>query len=324
MGRRNAGLAAERRMDFRIGINLCDIMADEDDIYGDGVNIAARIEALAEPGGICVTGAVRDQTKGKVDIAFEDLGEHTVKNIAEPVRVWRVRPDAAGTGAVTAGTGPNWRRWAALAATLVVLAVAAAVWLRPWAPPAEIASEERMAFPLPDKPSIAVMPFDNLSGDAGEDYIADGITEDITTALSQVSNLFVIARTSAFVYKGRPVKVQRIAEDLGVRYVLEGSVQRSAGKVRRQGAPARCAGKVRRQGAPARCAGKVRRQGAPARCAGKVRRQGAPARCGSTPSSSTPSRDTTCGPSATTGSSRTCSPCRTRSPARLSPPCRSS
>jgi TolB-like protein/class 3 adenylate cyclase len=226
----------DRRMRLRIGVNLGDVIVEGDNLLGDGVNIAARLETLADAGGICLSRPVFDQVKKQLDLGYEDLGEHEVKNIAEPVRIYRVlsEPEAAGKFIGESRRAKQaWTRVALAAAVVVLTAVVAAVaWLKPWEPTVEPASVEKMAFPLPDKPSIAVLPFDNLSGDAGQDHMADGLTEDIITALSQVSSLFVIARNSTFVYKGKPMKVQQVAEDLGVRYVLEGSVQRSGDKVR--------------------------------------------------------------------------------------------
>ena len=189
---------------------------------------------MAEPGGIFVARNVFNQVKGKVDMGFEDLGEQELKNIPAPVQVYRVSFDAAAAGVSRA---PKWvdrrlRRWAAAAAVAAVLVGAGAAWLRPWAPVEEPASVERMAFPLPDKPSIAVLPFDNLSGDVEQDYFGDALTDNIITELSRFSDLFVIARNSSFIYKDKPVKVQQVAEDLGVQYVLEGSVQRSADRLR--------------------------------------------------------------------------------------------
>jgi len=232
----NADLPEARRMRLRIGVNLGDVIVEGDNLLGDGVNIAARLESLAEAGGICLSGSVFDQIKKRLDLGYEDLGEHAVKNIAEPVRVYRVLTAPGAAGRIVGETRrakPAWKGVAGAAAVVLLVAVAAAVtWLRPWEPAVEPASVERMAFPLPEKPSIAVLPFDNLSGDAGQDHVADGLTEDIITALSQVSSLFVIARNSTFVYKGKPVKVQRVAEDLGVRYVLEGSVRTSGDRIR--------------------------------------------------------------------------------------------
>ncbi len=230
---RNAGLPEERRMRLRIGVNLGDVIVEGDDLLGDGVNIAARLESLAEPGCICLSGPVLDQVKKPLDLGYEYQGEHEVKNIAEPVRVYRVLTDPAAAGRII-GETKRRRHGVAVAAAVVVLlaAVLAIVWLNLRAPTIEQASVARMAFPLPEKPSIAVLPFDNLSGDPGQDHVADGLTEDIITTLSQLSSLFVIARNSTFVYKGQPVNVQRVAEELGVRYVLEGSIRTSGDQVR--------------------------------------------------------------------------------------------
>jgi TolB-like protein/class 3 adenylate cyclase/Flp pilus assembly protein TadD len=235
MAEREAGVPAERRIAYRIGVNLGDIIEDDDDIYGDGVNIAARLEGLAEPGGICVSRTVYNHVKGKVASGFEDLGERRVKNIPEPLRVYRVRmePEAAG-GAIGGPTRRvSWKWPAAAVAAAALMAVAGAgLWLRPWEPREEPASVERMAHPLPDKPSIAVLPFTNMSDDPAQEYFADGMTEDLITDLSKVSGLFVIARNSVFTYKGKAVKIRQVAEELGVRYVLEGSVRRSGDQVR--------------------------------------------------------------------------------------------
>jgi adenylate cyclase len=188
MAARNVGIDADRRVEFRIGINVGDIVIDGADILGDGVNIAARLEGLAEPGGICVSARVQEDVHGKLDITFEDMGEQKLKNISRPVRVYKVRLDERRT--VTA------------------------------------------ALPLPDKPSIAVLPFTNMSGDHEQEYFSDGIAEDIITLLSRSRSLFVIARNSSFTYKGRAVDVKQIARELGVRYVLEGSVRRGGSRVR--------------------------------------------------------------------------------------------
>ncbi len=232
----NAGLPEDRRMRFRIGVNLGDVIVEGDNLLGDGVNIAARLETLADAGGICLSRPVFDQVKKQPDLGYEYLGEHEVKNIAEPVRVYRVLTEPEAAGKIIGETRRAERalkRGGLAAAVVVLIGVAGAVtWLRPWEPRVEPASVERMAFPLPDKPSIAVLPFDNLSSDASQGHVADGLTEDIITALSQVSRLFVIARNSTFVYKGKSSKVQQVAEDLGVRYVLEGSVQRSDDQLR--------------------------------------------------------------------------------------------
>jgi TolB-like protein/class 3 adenylate cyclase len=236
MAERNARVPEDRRIVFRIGINLGDIIVDVGDIYGDGVNVAARLEGLADAGGIFISGTVYDHLKTKIAVAYEDLGEQQVKNISEPVRVYRILMEPGAPGELVGVARKKSRpwMWPSLAAGVAALAAALGVvtWLQPWAPDVQPASVERMTFPLPEKPSIAVLPFDNLSGDPGQDHVVDGLTEDIIMALSQVSRLFVIARYSTFAYKGKPVKVQRVAEDLGVRYVLEGSVQKSGDQVR--------------------------------------------------------------------------------------------
>ncbi len=233
MRERNARVPEDQREVFRIGVNLGDVIHDDGDIYGDGVNVAARLEGLAEPGAICVSEAVYQSAKAIGGLAFDDLGAHTVKNIAEPVRAYGVRRVADAPR--KSKRRQPWH-WVAAAAVVVLIAGSGAgYWLVDnwWRfRTVEAASLERMAFPLPDKPSIAVLPFDNLSGDPEQDYFADGITENIITTLSQITTLFVISRNSTFVYKGKPVKVQQVAEELGVRFVLEGSVQRSGERVR--------------------------------------------------------------------------------------------
>jgi adenylate cyclase len=235
--KRNEELPEKRRMEFRIGVHHGDVIEDEERIYGDGVNIAARIEGLAEGGGICISRTSFDSVKNKLSLGYEYLGEHSVKNIAEPVRVYKVLVDPEAAGKVIDEERPKLRqwRWAAIGGVVVLIIVAGAfaIWnfyFRP--PPIEPASVEKMAFPLPDKPSIAVLPFDNLSGDPEQEYIADGISENIITALSHISQMFVIARNSSFTYKGKSVKVQQVSEELGVRFVLEGSVLKSGDKVR--------------------------------------------------------------------------------------------
>ena len=238
LAERNTELPYNRKMEFRIGVNLGDVIEEESRIYGDGVNIAARVESMAEAGGICISGRAYDQVANKLGLEYEYLGEHQVKNITTPIRVYRVLsfPGAAAHRVVQAKktVGRQWRRfvWATAAVSIVAIA-AATIWnfyLRP--PPVEKASVDQMAYPLPDKPSIAVLPFANISGDPTQDYISDGITEQIITSLSKIPHLLVIARSSVFTYKGKPVKVQQVAEDLGVRYVLEGSVQTSGAKLR--------------------------------------------------------------------------------------------
>src|SRR6266581_3489192 len=191
MRERNRDVPEERRMLFRIGINLGDVLIDGDDILGDGVNIAARLEGVAEPGGICVSDDVYRHVSGKLDVSFEDIGNQQLKNIARPVHAYRIRL----VDVPTSGTS----------ASLLL---------------------------LPDKPSIAVLPFTNMSGDPEQDYFADGIVEDIITALSRFKALFVIARNSSFTYKGKSVDMKQVGRELGVRYVLEGSVRKAAGRVR--------------------------------------------------------------------------------------------
>ena len=233
---KNVELPENRRMQFRIGINLGDVVEEGERIYGDGVNIAARIEGFSVGGGICVSGTAFDQVKNKLKLGYEYLGEHEVKNIAEPVRVYKVLMEPEYTGKVIAEEKPKpkQRRWTAIGwvVALIVVVGTLAIWNFYLRPDVETASVEKMAFPLPDMPSIAVLPFTNMSEDPKQEYFSDGITESIITALSKVEKLFVIARNSTFTYKGKPVKVQQVAQDLGVQYVLEGSVQRSADHIR--------------------------------------------------------------------------------------------
>jgi adenylate cyclase len=192
LGEENAKRSREQRMRFRIGVHVGDVLVQGENLFGDGVNIAARLETLADPGGICVSGSVRDYVGRKLPIVFTDCGEQAVKNIAEPVRAFRIGASA----------------------------------------PLFVGANERPSLPLPDKPSIAVLPFTSLSGDPEQEFFADGIVEDIITALSRFRWLFVIARNSSFTYKGRAVDVKQISRELGVRYVLEGSVRRAANRVR--------------------------------------------------------------------------------------------
>jgi adenylate cyclase len=235
---RNSDLPEDRRMQFRIGINLGDVIEEKERIYGDGVNIAARLEALAEPGGICVSKTAFDQIESKLPLGYQFLGEQTVKNIAKPVGAYKVllEPRVIDVDEKEeAKEIPFWQRKVVMTVGILVLLII--VGLGVWnfffrAPLMETASEERMAFPLPDKPSIAVLPFTNMSGDPEQEYIGDGLSENIISALSKISKMFVIARNSSFSYKGKSVKVQQVAEELGVRYVLEGSVQKSADRVR--------------------------------------------------------------------------------------------
>jgi len=189
---RNAELPDDRKMEFRIGINLGDVIVEGDRIYGDGVNIAARLEGLSEGGGICISGSAFEQIENKLPLKYESLGEHTVKNISKPVSVYKANVEAL----------------------------------------AAVSPVEEKALELPDKPSVAVLPFANMSADPEQEYFSDGMAEDLITDLSKISRLFVIARNSAFIYKGKNVKVQQVGEELGVRYVLEGSVRKAGSRVR--------------------------------------------------------------------------------------------
>ncbi|ANT49394.1 tetratricopeptide repeat protein [Mesorhizobium amorphae] len=230
----NAELPKEKQLEFRIGINLGDIIIEGADIYGDGVNVAARLEGLAPPGGVLISGTAFDQVEMKLDYGFEFLGEQRVKNIEKPVRLYRVDPR---TPVISGSRKPDGtRRWIAVAATVLILIVAGLVlWQRfgdDLVRPGDVASQSKMALPLPDKPSVAVLPFTNMSTEAGQEHFADGMTDDLITDLSKVPGLFVIARNSTFVYRGKPVKISQVAEELGVRYVLEGSVRRAGEQVR--------------------------------------------------------------------------------------------
>ncbi|MDY6790612.1 MAG: tetratricopeptide repeat protein [Thermodesulfobacteriota bacterium] len=233
---KNDQIAENRRMEFRIGINLGDVIEEEQTIYGDGVNIAARLEGLADGGGICISRTAFDQVKNKLELGYEYLGEHSVKNIAEAVRVYKVlsKTEYAGKVIGEAKLKPKQWRWAGIGAVAILIIVAGvfAIWNFYLRPDVEPASVERMAYPLPKKPSIAVLPFDNLTGDSQQEYLSDGMTEEIIIALSKVPYMFVIDRHSTFSYKGKPVKIAQVAEELGVRYVLEGSVRRADDRVR--------------------------------------------------------------------------------------------
>ena len=212
MAEQNRDVPQPSRIDFRIGIHVGDIIIDDNDIFGDGVNIAARLEGIAEPGAVCISDDAQRQIRGKVDLAFDDMGQQALKNIAEPMRTWRLRVGATplDVGQVAPGRqkpGENPGETRPVAETPAVLA-------------------------LPDKPSIAVLPFQNMSGDAEQEYFADGMAEDIITALSRFKSLFVIARNSSFTYKGKSVDIRQVGRELGVRYVLEGSVRKAGNRVR--------------------------------------------------------------------------------------------
>jgi len=235
---RNAELPEKRRMEFRIGVNLGDVIEDGEQILGDGVNIAARLESLSDAGGICISGTAFDQVRNKLDLGYEYLGEQTVKNIALPVRVYKVLMEHGAARKVIGEKKAKTRQWQRPVMVLVIILILVAAVLAIWrsyfrpAPPLEVASKEKMALPLPDVPSIAVLPFVNMSEDPKQEFLCDGMTEGIIAVLSKVPRLFVVARDSTFTYKGKPVKVKQVSEDLGVRYVLEGSVQRSGDRVR--------------------------------------------------------------------------------------------
>jgi len=288
---RNAELPENRRMEFRIGVNLGDVIEDGEQILGDGVNIAARLESLSEAGGICISGTAFDQVRNKLDLGYEYLGEQTVKNIALPVRVYKVLMEPGAAGKVIGEKKPRQHQRATIgvAVVLIVAVTAIVIWKlyvppvpqpeitskekitvpqpekpsatlpippgpsvettpkeketpptpekvsKPTVPPApkvEVASKEKMVFPLPDKPSIAVLPFTNMSGEKELEYFSDGLAEGIINGLSKSEHIFVIARNSTFTYKGKPVKVKQVAEEMGVRYVIEGSVQQERNRVR--------------------------------------------------------------------------------------------
>ena len=234
---RNAELVEDLRMMFRIGINVGDLMVEGDNLFGDGVNVAARLEGIAEAGGICISGSTFDQVKNKLSIGFEDIGPQEVKNIPEPVPAFRI---VAGPVSVAATKTPSAeRRWRmpALAAAVAVVVVGGSLlawnlYQQSKIESALAAFEKEAAFPLPDKPSIAVLAFDNLSGDPEREFFADGLSENIITRLASITGMFVIARNSSFKYKGKQIDVWQVGKELGVRYVLEGSVLRAEGRIR--------------------------------------------------------------------------------------------
>jgi len=240
LAERNAELPDNRRMEFRIGVNIGDVIEEEERIYGDGVNIAARVEAMAEAGGICISGRAFDHVENKLDFKYEDLGEHQVKNITRPIRVFRVLsfPGAATHRVIRAKrvVGNRWRKLSLSVAVTVVLILgifAMVYWRYYYLPyPSEVDHENKIVLELPQGPSIAVLPFNNMSADSSQDYFCDGITENIIAALSHTPQLFVIARNSSFAYRGKSVKVQQIGHDLGAQYVLEGSIQKYGDRIR--------------------------------------------------------------------------------------------
>jgi len=232
----NAQVPEDRKMQFRIGVNLGDVIHDGEQVYGDGVNIAARIETLAEPGGVSISRNVYNQVRNKLKFGYEHQGEHQVKNISEPVNIYKILTTSENVGQLIGKPNAPKRlskqSYISIFAVLALI-VATAIWrFYPLPPDMEPASLEKMVFPLPDKPSIAVLPFVNMSPDQGQEYFADGISENIISALSHIPQMFVIARNSTFTYKGKPVKVQQVSEELGVQYVLEGSIQRSGDQIR--------------------------------------------------------------------------------------------
>ncbi len=233
---RNTDLLDDKRLEFRIGVNIGDVVQDGDSLYGEGVNIAARIEGLAEPGGVCISRNAYDHIRNKLGFGYEYLGDHSVKNIKQPVRVYKVLMDSEDAGKLI-GEEPKpaagkWIWPTIVAVTIVLSLICYQLYQKVSAPKFEPASVADMSFPLPEKPSIAVLAFDNMTGDSTQEYFSDGIAEEIITVLSMADELFVIARNSSFSYKGKPVKIQQVSEELGVRYVLEGSVKRSGDRVR--------------------------------------------------------------------------------------------
>jgi adenylate cyclase len=233
----NESLAPERRMEFRIGVNLGDVMVDGDQIHGDGVNVAARLEGLAEPGGIYISRTVHENIRNKLPLNCEDLGEQALKNIAEPVRVYRVLLNGAAASRRTQQLTRKYRRVGVLSLTGLAMVIAMIVIvqhlsLKPQTTHASIPPQEKPALPLPDMPSIAVLPFTNLSGDPHQEYFSDGISDQLINDISRLPGLFVIARNSSFGYKGKTTKEQQIGKELGVKYLLEGSVHKAADQVR--------------------------------------------------------------------------------------------
>ncbi len=240
MKKRNADIPETKKMEFRIGVNMGDVIQDGGTIYGDGVNIAARLEGLADPGGICISGAAYEQVKKRLDVKFEYVGDKSVKNIAEPVPTYKVLIEYSETAelkekAQKAKRGASWKGYLVASAIIAVLVASVAIWYFHFhspPPPDKGSLAEAPALKLPDKPSIAVLAFDNMSGDPKQEYFSDGITEEIITGLSKMPHLFVIARNSSFTFKGKPVSVQEVGRKLGVRYVLEGSVRKEKDQVR--------------------------------------------------------------------------------------------
>jgi len=233
---KNESLPVDKRLEFRIGVNIGDVVQDEDSLYGEGVNIAARIEGLADAGGVCISRNAYDHIKNKLTLGYEYIGEHTVKNIKDPVRVYKLLMADEDSGKLIGDVPkPVAKKWIWATAVLAIIVITSVVWQvyqNMYKPEFEPASIDEMAYPLPEKPSIAVLAFDNMSGDSEQEYIADGISESIITALSKIPDLFVISRESSFYYKDKQIKLQQVSEELGVRYVLKGSVQKSGNRLR--------------------------------------------------------------------------------------------
>jgi len=241
LGARNEAFPEAGRIPFRIGVHLGEVTEEEGNVRGEGVQVAALLEGMAGVGGICISGSAYLQVKGRLKAEYESLGEHRVENIAEPVRAYRVlkKPEKSihvfGKTWLLSHLETRLDIIKLIVLAMSVLVGIAGLWntyFRSAPPPAGVASVQRMALPLPDKPSIAVLPFENMTGDPKQEYFADGFTEQIITSLSKIPALFIISRTSSFSYKDKPVKVQQVSEELGVRYVLEGSVQKSSGRIR--------------------------------------------------------------------------------------------
>ncbi|MGD8942031.1 MAG: adenylate/guanylate cyclase domain-containing protein, partial [Desulfobacterales bacterium] len=234
--KRNSDALPSRRMEFRIGINLGDVIGEDERIYGDGVNIAARVEGLAAGGGIAISGTVYEHIKDKLSLGYHYLGEQNVKNIPDPIRVYRLLTDPEDSGKMIAAELPDTGKWrraiTASIAIIILMAGGLSSWIFFLRSEKEVASVTKTALPLPDNPSIAVLPFQNMSGDPEQDYFSDGLTEDLITDLSKISGLFVIARNSSFAYKGKPIKIAQVGRELGVQYILEGSVRKAGDRVR--------------------------------------------------------------------------------------------
>jgi len=233
---KNENLPDNRKLEFRIGVNIGDVVQDGDRIYGNGVNVAARIEGLADPGGVCISRNAYDHIRNKLKLGYEYLGEHSVKNIKQPVRVYKILmdPEDAGKliGVKPKASGKKWILPLVIVTAIIATSLAWYFYQSIVKPDVEPASLDKMAYSLPDKPSIAVLPFDNLSGDPKQESLADGISESIITTLSYIPDMFVIARNSTFTYKGKPVMIRQVAEELGIRYVLEGSVLKADERIR--------------------------------------------------------------------------------------------